>query len=182
MRTLRLMTAFVAAVVLLLGGALTALAQEEAEAGPGQYLYGEVEGLLHHDMDNPLGCELGFTSDSTLNGESTLGALTVRAVNCYVITDTYDNTTDGTVTYTFEDGSTIEGTLTGNCLPDWTDEAGGVFTCIGLTTVTGGTGVYEGATGTIEAVGFVHNVHAKDPDAVPGDAPYELIFEGLIEY
>jgi hypothetical protein len=103
-------------------------------------------------------------------------------VNCYVPAETFNNTSDGTVTYTFESGDSIEGTVTGNCLPDWTDEEGGVFTCIGVTEVTGGTGIYEGVTGAIHAVGFVHNVHSKDPDALPGDAPYELIFEGLIDY
>ncbi|MGD8486809.1 MAG: hypothetical protein PVG27_06120 [Chloroflexota bacterium] len=181
MRTLKLLAASVTTAALVLGPSTTALAQEQAEEGPSPYLYGEVEGLLHHDMDNPLDCAVGFTSDSTLSGGSTLGPLTVRMVNCYVPTDTFDNTSDGTVTYTFESGDTIEGTATGNCLPDWTDEEGGVFTCIGVTTVSGGTGAYEGATGTIHAVGFVRNVHPKDPDALPGDAPYELIFEGLVE-
>lgn len=182
MRTLRMLVALATTVVLTVGAGASALAQEEAEA-PSPYFFGTAEGFLHHDLDNPLGCDVGFTSDSTLTGESTLlGATTVKQLNCYVPTDTFDNTSDGTVTFTGENGDSITGTMTANCLPDWTAEEGGVFTCIGEVPVTGGTGAFEGATGTIYAVGVITNVHSKDPDVPPEDAPSELIFEGLIDY
>ena len=176
MRTTRLLLTAATTTALVLGSTNLAVGQSS-------YFYGEVEGFLHHDMDNPLGCDIGFTSHATAAGESTLlGPTAVKQMNCYVPTDTFDNAADATISFTGEDGDSIAGTMPFNCLPDWTEAAGGVFTCVGEITVTGGTGVYEGATGTICAVGFVTNAASKDPAAAPDDAPYELIFEGLIEY
>ena len=158
-------------------------AQEEAGAGSSEYLYGEVEGFLHHDMVNPLGCDVGFTSHATGSGVSTLlGPTTVEQWNCYVPTDTFVNSANASISFSGEGSDSLAGTMPINCLPDWTEAAGDVFTCISEITVTGGTGAYEGASGTIHAVGFVTNADSKDPAAAPGDAPYEVVFEGLIEY
>ena len=183
MRTIDRIVTITATAALTLAVGAPALAQDEAGEGSDPYFYGEVEGYLHHDMDDPLGCDIGFTSHAVATGESTLlGPTTVEQLNCYVPTDTFQNSTDATISFTGEGGESIACALRFNCLPDWTEEAGGVFTCIGEASVTGGTGAYEDAAGTIHAVGFVTNSDSKDPGAAPGDASYELVFEGLIEY
>jgi hypothetical protein len=47
--------------------------------------------------------------------------------------------------------------------------------------VTGGTGVFEGATGEIHSVGYVTNTTAKDVE-LRGAVPASIVFEGLVEY
>ena len=184
MRSIRLLAAGATTVVLVFCSAVAVMAQEEAEEGPSPYLFGEVEGFLHHNAENPLGCDIGFTSDTTGTGTSTLlGATTLSARNCYVPTDTYQNMTNVVMTLTGETGDVLEFEgRTGNCLPDMTTEAGGVFTCPGTVVVTGGSGAFEGASGEIHTVAYTTNAEAKQPDAVPGDAPFRMIFEGLIDY
>ena len=81
MRVIRLAAAGTATAVLLLGSSSVVLGQEDAASEDPRYFYGELEGYLHPDPDNPFGCEVGFTSDSMLFGESTLlGATTVDLV------------------------------------------------------------------------------------------------------
>jgi hypothetical protein len=185
MRTIRLLLTGAATAALMLGSTTLAMGQEETTLeGPSPYFYGEVEGFLHHDMENPLDCAIGFTSDSTLTGESTLlGATTVRLVNCYVPTDTLSNAQGGVLTFTGENGDTITASGgTGDCIPDWVAEPGGLWTCPFTTFVTGGTGAFEGATGEIHGISYVENVH-EDADIKEGaDAPGSITFEGLVEY
>jgi hypothetical protein len=180
MKTLAAIT--VATTLTLAIGAI-AVAQDDAGEDTGEYFYGEAEGYLHHDTDNPLGCDVGFTSHAMATGESTLlGAISVEQQHCYVPTDTYVNSAGANISFTGEGGDSLTGTMPINCLPDWTEAAGDVFTCIGEITITGGTGAYEGATGTIHAVGFVTNATSKAAGAEPSDAPYELVFEGLVDH
>ncbi len=184
MRTLKLLLSGAVTTVLLLGSTGLAVGQEEAEEGPSPYFFGTVEGVLHHDVENPLGCEIGFTSHSMLTGESTLlGATTVDAVNCYVPTDTLYNMQQGAITFTGENGDTLtaEG-VAGDCIPDWVAEPGGTWTCPFTMMVTGGTGTYEGASGEIHGISYVTNVHTDDADKELVDAPTTFMFEGLVEY
>ena len=92
MRAIRLVLAGTVAAVLLLGSSTVVLGQEDVgDEGP-QYFFGELEGFLHPDEDNPHDCAIGITSDSMIFGETELlGATTVRQVNCYVPTDTLHN-------------------------------------------------------------------------------------------
>lgn len=184
MRATRLVSAGTAAAVLLLGVAPVALSGEEATGEGRHYLYGEVEGFFHHNEDNPLDCAIGFTSEETANGTSTLlGATTLTARNCYVPTDTYQNMTHGVVTLTGENGDVLElEATTGNCLPDDVSTPGGVYSCLMITDITSGTGGFEGAGGEIVALAYTTNVQADHPDAAPGDTPLRMIFEGLVEY
>lgn len=184
MRTTRLLLAGATTVALMLGTTTLTLCQEEADEGPSPYFYGEVEGYLHHDLDNPLGCDIGFTSDSTLTGESTLlGPTTVKMMNCYVPTDTLNNAQGGVLTFVGENGDTLTASGgTGDCIPDWVGEPDGVWTCPFTTFVTGGTGAFEGATGEIHGINYVENVHTEPDDKEMVDAPGTMVFEGLIEY
>ena len=183
MHTTRLLLTGAATAALLLGSTTQAVSQEEATAeGPSPYFFGEFEGSLHHDMENPLGCEIGFTSDTTMTGESTLlGATTVHMVNCYVPTDTLSNVHDSVVTLTGEDGDTL--TVSGgwgDSIPDWVADPDGVWTTVFTASVTDGTGAFEGATGEIHGVNYVENVHVEGE--APGDAHGSMIIEGIIEY
>jgi hypothetical protein len=168
--------------VLLIGWSPVVLGQEDIVDGP-HYIYGEAEGYLHPNEDNPLGCDIGMTSELTLSGESTLlGATTIRQVNCYVPTTTLENTRFVTITYTGESGDTLTGTGSGDCIPDDVSEPGGFYSCWGTTTITGGTGVFEGASGEIHAIAYTFNTQSDHPDAEPGDVPATVLFEGLVEY
>ena len=120
MRAIRLVSAGTAAAVLLLGSSTVVLGQEEvADEGP-RYFYGEmVDGIFHPDEDNPLGCDIGMTSDVTYFGESTLlGPTTVRQINCYVPTETLLNVQGVAITFAGESGDTLTGTGSGDCIPD----------------------------------------------------------------
>jgi hypothetical protein len=183
MTSITLLTAGTTAATLLLGPPTVALGQEEVAGEGPHYLFGEVAGYLHPNEDNPLGCDVGFTSENTLYGESTLlGATTVRQVNCYVPTDTLDTIKLITVTYTAESGDTLTATGSGDCIPDVVSEPGGFFSCWGTTTITGGTGAFEGATGEIHAMAYTFNTQSDHPEAAPGDVPISMLFEGLVEY
>ena len=188
MRTTRLLITGAATTALVLGSVALVVGQdeatEEAEGAPSPYFFGEVEGYLHHDMENPLGCAIGFTSDSTLVGETTLlGPTTVRLTNCYVPTDTLGNAQDGVLTFTGESGDTITARGgTGDCIPDWVDEPGGVWVCPITTFVTGGSGAFEGATGEIHGISYVENVHEGSDVNEQVDAPASMVFEGLVQY
>jgi hypothetical protein len=185
MRTIKLLLSGAIATVLLLSSTALAVGQEEAvDEGPSPYFFVTAEGFLHHDMENPLGCEIGFTSHSTLTGESTLlGATTVDAVNCYVPTDTLNNMQDGAITFTGENGDTLTGVaLTGDCIPDWVAEPGATWTCPFTMMVTGGTGTYDGASGELHAISYVTNVHTDDANEETVDAPTTMMLEGLVEY
>jgi hypothetical protein len=172
-------------MALMLGATTLAIGQEEtAEEGPSPYFFGKVEGFLHHDMDNPLGCEIGFTSDTTFTGETTLlGATTVHVLNCYVPADTLNNIQDTVVVFTGENGDTLTASGgTGDSIPDWVAEPGGVWTSPFTTFVTGGTGAFEGASGEIHGINYVENVHTDAEAKELVDAPSNMVFEGLIEY
>ena len=181
MRTTRLLLSGAATTALVLGSTTVAIGQEEAaDEAQGPYFFGAAEGLLHHDMENPLDCAIGFTSDSTLTGDSTLGPVTIHQVNCYVPTDTLRNTPDGSITYTFDNGDTLSGTIDGDCVPDMVMDPDGVYTCVGLTRIDGGTGGLEGASGEIRGIAFLDNVHDEATETIP-DAPYRITFVGLVE-
>jgi len=132
MRAMRLASAVAAAALLLVGASIAVLGQEEpANEGP-HYFYGEFEGFLHPDTDNPFDCPVGFTSDSMLFGESELlGVTAIRQVNCYDPTDTLNNVKDVVITITAESGDTLTGTgtATGDCIPDDVPDAGGYYSC-----------------------------------------------------
>jgi len=183
MRANRLVSAGTAAAVLLLGSSTVVLGQEDVvDEGP-RYFFGELEGFFHPDMDNPLGCDIGFTSDSTVFGETELlGSTTSRQLNCYVPTATLENLQLGTWTVTGEAGDSMSGTVSGDCIPDDVPEPGGFYSCPGTIIITDGTGVFEGATGEIRIIGYTTNAQSDHPDAAPGDTPARMIFEGLIEY
>jgi len=182
MRAPRLVLAGTAAAVLLIGWSPVVLGQEDIVDGP-RYIYGEAEGYLHANEDNPLGCDIGMTSEVTAYGESPqLGAVTISQVNCYVPTDTLDNVQLGTITYTFESGDTLAGTGSGDCIPDDVPEPGGFYSCWGTTIITGGTGVFEDASGEIHSIAYTFNAQSDHPDAAPGDVPATMLFEGLVEY
>ena len=184
MRAIRLVSVSAAAAVAVLVTSSVVLGQGEVAEDGQHYLYGEVEGFFHHDMENPLGCDIGFTSVETGSGTSTLlGATTVASHNCYVPTDTYQNMTHGVMTLTGENGDTLElEERTGNCLPDDVPTPGGVYSCVIVSTITAGSGGLEGASGEIVALAYITNVQSDHPDAAPGDVPMRMIFEGLIDY
>ena len=185
MRVIRLAAAGTATAVLLLGSSSVVLGQEDAASEDPRYFYGELEGYLHPDPDNPFGCEVGFTSDSMLFGESTLlGATTLRQLNCYVPSDTLNTAQLGTWTITGESGDTLTGSEngSGDCIPDEVHEPGGFYSCWGEITITGGTGAFEGATGEVHALVYTWNSQSDHPDAAHGDTPASMIFEGLVEY
>jgi hypothetical protein len=104
----------------MLGSTAVVLGQEEpADEGPSRYLYGTAEGMMQLDMENPAGCIIGFTSVTTLTGESTLlGATTIELTNCLVEGNTFQNIHDGVITLTGEKGAALSGTATGHCIPD----------------------------------------------------------------
>ncbi len=180
MRAIRLVATGTATAILLLGASSVGLGQEGADDAR-QYFSGEAEGYLHPNEDNPLGCDIGMTSEVTAYGESPqLGAITIRQVNCYVPTDTLDNVQLGTITYTFESGDTLAGTASGDCIPDDVPEPGGFYSCWGTTIITGGTGVFEGASGEIHAIAYTFNAQSDHPDAAPGDVRAMMLFEGLV--
>ena len=182
MRAIRVLAVGVAATVVLLGPAAMNGQEDAADEGS-HYLFGEVEGFLHPDEANPFGCEVGFTSDSTLFGDLTLlGATTVKQVNCFVPDDILDTIQLGELTYTAESGDMLTGTGSGNCIPHEVLEPGGVYTCTITTTITGGSGAFEGATGKIHAIGYSFNTQSDHPDAAPGDVGVRMLVEGLIEY
>jgi len=181
MRAMRLVAPGTAAVMLLLGASSVGFGQEGADVDGPQYFYGEVEGYLHANEDNPLGCDIGMTSEVTAYGESPqLGAITISQVNCYVPTDTLDNVQLATITYTFESGDTLAGTGSGDCIPDDVPEPGGFYSCWGTTIITGGTGVFEDASGEIHSIAYTFNAQSDHPDAAPGDVPATMLFEGLV--
>ncbi len=183
MRAIKPVMVGTAAVFLLLGSSTTVLGEEEVAAEGPQYIYGEAEGFFHPDTDNPLGCDIGVTSDATTFGESTLlGATTIRQMNCYVPTDTLDNVQLATWTFAGESGDTLTGSGSGDCIPDDVPEAGGFYSCWFAITITGGTGALEGASGEIHGLGYTINTQSDHPDAAHGDTPARMLFEGLIEY
>ena len=184
MRAIRLVSVSAAAAVATLVTSSVVLSQEEdAEKGQ-RYLYGEVEGYFHHNTDNPLGCDIGFTSEETGSGTSTLlGATTVESHNCYVPTDTYQNMTHGVIILNGENGDTLElQERSGNCLPDDVPTPGGLYSCVIVSTITAGSGGLEGASGEVIALAYITNVQSDHPDAAPGDVTMRMIFEGLVDY
>jgi hypothetical protein len=182
MRAIRLVATGTVAAVLLLSASTVGLGQEEAVGEGPRYFYGEAEGFLHPDTDNPLGCDIGFTSDITMFGQSTLlGATTIRQVNCYVPTATLHNMQLAVLTYTGESGDTLTGAGVGDCIPDDVPEAGGFYSCWMVIDITGGTGAFEGASGELHALGYTINAQSDHPDAAPGDTPARTLFEGLVE-
>jgi hypothetical protein len=184
MRAIRRVSAGTVAAVLLLGSSTVVLGQERASDEDGRYLFGEVAGFLHHNVDNPLDCDIGFTSEETGTGTSTLlGTVTVIGRNCYVPTDTYQNMTKAVLTITAENGDVLElEGRDGNCLPDDVPAPGGVYSCSITDVVVSGTGAFEGASGEVHGIAYTTNAQSDHPDAAPGDVPFRLIFEGLIEY
>ena len=98
-------------------------------------------------------------------------------------TDTLSNAQDAVLTFTGENGDTITASGgTGDCIPDWVAEPGGLWTCPFATFVTGGTGAFEGATGEIHGISYVENVHEDADIKEEADAPGSITFEGLVEY
>ena len=185
MRTTRRVLAAAVAAVFLLGSSAVALGQaEDASEGP-RYFYGELEGFLHPDVDNPFECGVGFTSDSMLFGQTELlGATTIRQVNCFVPSDTLDNVQGLVITITAENGDTLtgEGAGNGDCIPDHVPDAGGYYSCWGAFGITGGTGDFEGASGEIHTIVYTWNTQSDHPDAAPGDTPVMALLEGLVDY
>jgi hypothetical protein len=185
MRAIRLASAGTAAAVLLLATPSDVLGQAEPVGEDPRYFYGELEGFLHPDTDNPFGCEVGFTSDSTLFGESTLlGTTTLRQVNCYVPADTLGNVQDAVFTFTGESGDTLSGAAleAGDCIPDDATDAGDYYSCWGKLAITGGTGAFDGASGEIHIFAYTWNTQSDHPEAAPGDVPAMVLLEGLIDY
>ena len=184
MGAIGLVSAGTVAAVLLLGSSAVGLGQEETSDEGGQYLYGEVAGFLHHNVENPLDCDIGFTSEETGTGSATLlGAVTLTGRNCYVPTDTYQNMTKGVIIVTAESGDVLElEGRDGNCLPDDVPTPGGVYSCSIRDVIVSGTGALEGASGEIHGIAYTTNMQSDHPDAAPGDVPFRLIFEGLVEY
>jgi hypothetical protein len=87
------------------------------------------------------------------------------------------------VTFTGENGETLTASRgTGDSIPDWVAEPGGVWTSPFATLVTGGTGAFEGARGEIHGINYVENVHIDADAKELVDAPSSMMFEGLIEY
>jgi hypothetical protein len=115
-------------------------------------------------------------------GQSTLlGDYTSEWSNCYVPVDTLENMHGGSWTFTAENGDTLTGAGTGDCIPDWTDVVGDLFTCYAAISITGGTGAFEDTAGELHMMGELIDSGA-DENGVPLPHPVTSMFEGLIAY
>jgi hypothetical protein len=182
MRTLKLLVGSMATMALVFTATAAALAQEEAE-GPSPLMAGSAEGEMIADLENPAGCEIGFTSIATATGESTLlGPTTVVVQNCYTPEDVLMNMHDATTTFSNEAGDTITAAGPGDCVPSWVEEIGAEWMCVSMAEVTGGTGQFEGASGQVNFVGTITN-SGYDEEGLPTiPHPVSIVFEGLVEY
>lgn len=78
----------------------------------------------------------------------------------------------GTVSYTLPSGDKLLGTIIQSFFPP---DANGISQFTVLTTITGGTGIFAGATGTIKSVGSFNNITAIGKDV----STYSITAPGL---
>ena len=141
MRALRLLLSGMVIMALLVGaGAVGVSAQEEVS----QPLTGLFTGWMHWVPGDA--CEAGVTTITDAQGDTNLGKAIVHSEHCPSMTEAPHS---GTSSLYFDDASTLTGTYQVTCamsLP----EGPSVMTCTSAGgEVTGGTGRFEGATGTI---------------------------------
>jgi hypothetical protein len=178
-------------LALLLGSSSAVLAQEEME-GPDPYLAGSFTGSLVGDTENPLGCAQIVAPDGTefplvtMTGLSwgtttLLGATTMSSQNCYVPLDVLANIQDAVFTLTGEAGDEISGTWSGDCAPGFVFQPGETYRCYGIMEVTGGSGMFDGASGQIMMTAELWEAGMGD-EGIGNPLPMEVRIEGLIEY
>ena len=167
------------------------LAQDEAEGVTSRYLAGKLIGLGSTDYENPLGCEPWVIDDegteaptptltNTVIGETTLlGPTAMMSELCLSFTAVLDDVTKGTFTMGGDSGE-LSGTWSGDCTPIGV-AMGEQFMCTGLMEVTGGTGMYEGASGQFRTNADYWNA-GFDSDGLWKDSPTAWFIEGLVEY
>jgi hypothetical protein len=165
------------------GAEVAAAPQEETDAVANPLMVGSAEGEMVADLENPAGCEIGFTSVMTATGESTLlGPTSVVFQNCYAPEDVLANMHGGTTTFSNDAGDSITVAGPGDCIPSWVEEVGAEWICVSMAEVTGGTGQFEGASGQISFTGTVTN-SGYDEEGLPTiPHPVSIVFEGLVEY
>jgi hypothetical protein len=164
---------FAAIVALVLAVALPATA---APMGKDRPFFGRASGEAVFDLSNPRNCSYPdpyyqITTFTHLAGVAAqMGTLRVDSSHCPTPTDT----TLGEMTLTAANGDRLTATYGG---PTQIDETFTHVSVEGLITVTGGTGRFAGATGTIHYEGVVT---ITDPQALSW--PMVETFEGTISY
>lgn len=187
MRTLRLSVAMTA-MLALLATPTTALAQEDGTAEP---VGGVLTGVMVNDYENPMGCADWVLPDgstmpapthmSAVTGVITpLGPATMTASTCYSTVDMFENVVDGEWAIVGEGEDGLSGTYDGNCIPDLSMVPGGTWECFGEFTITGGTGVYEGASGRLMGVATYMDTGFTDEGQMRA-VPSEWRLEGIVE-
>jgi hypothetical protein len=121
------------------------------------------------------------TLTDTVVGETTLlGPTTITAELCLSFTAVLDDVTKGAFTMAGADGDALSGTWSGDCTPVGV-ETGEQFVCTGLFDVTGGTGMFEGATGRFRGNADFWNSGFTE-DGLWKDSPTTWFVEGLVDY
>jgi len=172
-----------AAIILTTPGAV--LAQDEAAASPDAGTMsvpfeGVFVGTVNFaPVDPPTdACPMVRTIvDAT--GHTTIGTVTVHAEHCPTMAPGIPSAPGGTMTMTTESGDQLESSYWVDCDPVVPSAPEGeIIACVGRLHITGGTGIYAGATGTASQVSSVW----FGGDLTATDWPWLNVIEGELTY
>ncbi len=149
MRIPKIIFASLAVALLCIGSATVAHADVITFTGSRNYTGGQT------GVPNPVRCGPAdpnyLVTDPTDMGTSNLGSFTSTQSRC--VNTTTGNIFNGLFTFTFASGDTLTGTYFGALTGAFNPNAFSVLTDTENYTVTGGTGLFAGATGNILGIG-----------------------------
>ena len=185
MRTLRTsMLIVVLAALLSMSGAAITSAQDDAEtpmspAEPGEPFAAFLSGSASFEpLEAPTEeCPMGVITITDASGPSTLGDLTMHSVHCP--TPGAPTVPAGETTLATASGDEIAGTYFVDCLPVMpSSQIGEVITCPGRLLVTGGSGEFSEAAGSLRWDAYVWF-----PGSLAAQGwPWFSVLEGNISY
>jgi hypothetical protein len=142
MRTLRLSLAGTAILILLGTVGAVGVSEQEPVSEP---LVGMFTGACNFELTDA--CEAGVWTITDATGDTSFGRAALHSQHCPQTSG--PSSTDGSMRLLFEDGSTLTADYAVSCEP-LMPEGPALVTCTAYSSeVTGGTGRFEGATGTV---------------------------------
>jgi hypothetical protein len=184
MRSLRTtMLIVVLAALLSMGGITITSAQDEAEApgpaAPGEPFAAFLSGSVSFEpLEAPTEeCPMGVITITDASGPSTLGDLTMHSEHCP--TPGAPSVPAGETTLATASGDVIAGTYFVDCLPVMPSaQAGEVISCTGRLLVTGGSGEFSEAAGSLRWDAYVWFPGSLEVQGWP----WFSVLEGTISY